>query len=160
MLNCARFGYALILAALLTGCSTGTALDDVDTLWGGGETTEERETRERLETARANKVPVQAVSTVEIGRTGSGILITAYGVAPGAGYSLPLLRVRRDGVPASDGYIEFDFVASAPAIELNLGQGNPRSRALRADLPVDLAGLQSARGLRVLALNGGFQVDF
>ncbi|MEM7190915.1 MAG: hypothetical protein AAF439_14995, partial [Pseudomonadota bacterium] len=103
---------------------------------------------------------IQSISTVEIGRTPTGILVTAYGIAAGSGYSLPELRVRREGALTSDGYIEFDFVASAPPPELNLPQGPTSARAIRADLPIDLDRLDGVRGLRVMALRGSFQVDF
>ncbi|MEM1300020.1 MAG: hypothetical protein AAGH68_12165 [Pseudomonadota bacterium] len=147
-----------ILAAM-AGCSTGTLLDDVDTLWGAPSTAEIEEAEARAAAVEA-KVPVQLVRSVEMGRTRDGFLITAFGTAPGLGYALPALRPRRDGAPAADGYIEYDFVAVAPAEGLNLPVGTTQSRAIRADLPVTLAQLQGARGLRVLALNGGVEMAF
>jgi hypothetical protein len=148
------------LALMLTACGeTGTIADDIGTLWGE-ESTAERERRAALEARRQNKVPVQAVRSVEIGRTSNGILITAFGTAPGLGYSLPALRVRRNGQPASDGYIEFDFVATAPAEGVELPPGTTRTRALRADLPVEMRALRGVRGFRVMALQGAIQIDF
>ena len=103
------------LALLAGGCGdTGTVADDIGTLWGQ-ESTAERQTREEALARRQNKVPLQAVQSVEIGRTSNGILLTAHGTAPGLGYSLPALRVRRGGELGPDGYQEFDFVATAPA---------------------------------------------
>ena len=109
---------------------------------------------------RQVKVPIQAVRSVEMGRTRDGFIITAYGTASGLGYSLPSLRPRRGGAPGNDGYIEYDFVAVEPAQGFQLPPGNTQTRAVRADLPVPLAALQGALGLRVLALSGGVQMDF
>lgn len=145
--------------AAMAGCSTGTVLDDVDTLWGEPSSAEIEEAQTRA-AAREAKVPVQLVRSVELGRTRDGFLITAYGTAPGLGYALPGLRPRRDGAPAADGYIEYDFVAVAPAEGLNLPGGTTQSRAIRADLPVKLAEFQGARGLRILAQSGGVEMTF
>lgn len=147
------------VAMLATACDTDTAVDDIGTLWGA-ESTAERQARAEEIARRQNKVPVQAVQAVEIGRTSNGILLTAHGTAPGLGYSLPALRARREGRPAPDGYLEFDFVATAPVEGLDLPPGTTRTRAIRADLPLDLRELQGAKGLRVMALQGLVQVDF
>ena len=150
---------ALVAGLLLAGCSTGTFLDDVGTLWGGDSQAEVEAEEARVEALQA-VVPIQSVGRVEMGRTRDGFLITATGTAPGLGYALPQLRARRGGAPGADGYIEFDFVAVEPAEGFNLPPGNTRTRALRADLPVTLGALQGAAGLRVLALSGGVQMDF
>lgn len=150
----------LTLAILsLGGCSTGTALDDVSTIWGG-ESRADEERREAVQEARTTPVPVENVRAVEIGRTRDGFLITAYGTAPGLGYSLPRLRPRRGGAPGADGYIEYDFVASEPPAGFDLPPGTARTLTMRADLPVNAADLRSAAGIRVLALRGGAQIDF
>lgn len=143
----------------LGGCSTGTFLDDVGTLWGEPSSAEAAAIEERNEALKAT-VPITSVRSVEMGRTRDGFLITAFGTAPGLGYGLPALRPRRGGAPGTDGYIEFDFVAVEPAPGLDLPPGNTQSRAVRADLPVLLDALQGARGLRVLALRGGVQMEF
>ena len=150
---------ALALLAALVACSDNETVGDIGTLWGE-ESSAERKAREELQARRENKVPVQAVRSVEIGRTSNGILLTAFGTAPGLGYSLPALRVRRGGKPAADGYLDFDFVASEPAPGFDLPPGNTRTRAIRADLPIDLRALTGIRGLRVWSLQGQVQVDF
>ena len=151
---------AMPLVLALSACGgTETITDDIGTLWGG-ESTAERERRAALQARRETKVPVQSVRSVEIGRTSSGILITAFGTAPGLGYSLPALRPRRGGKPAADGYVELDFVATEPIAGLPLPPGTTRTRALRADLPVDIRALRGVRGLRVMALQGAVQIDF
>ncbi len=155
-LNCALL---LVAALLLGGCSTGTILDDVPTLWGG-ESRADEVRREAVEEARTVQVPVEAVRSIEIGRTRNGFLITAYGTAPGLGYSLPRLRPRRGGVPGTDGYVEYDFIASEPPVGFDLPSGTTRTRTLRADLPVEATELRGAAGIRVLALRGGAQLDF
>ena len=148
----------LIAGALgLGGCSTGTFLDDVGTIWGDESTAE---TEERQAALNQVQVPIQAVRSVEMGRTRDGFLITAYGTAAGLGFSKPALRARRAGAPGADGYIEFDFVAFEPAPGFNLPPGNTQTRSVRADLPVPLGALQGALGLRVLSLTGGVQMDF
>lgn len=156
-----RIGHIMVAGALaLGGCSTGTFLDDVGTLWGD-ESTAEQEARVEVQQAIQVKVPIQAVRSVEMGRTRDGFLISAYGTAPGLGYSLPALRARRGGLPGTDGYIEYDFVAVEPPAGFQLpAGGNTQIRALRADLPVTIGQLQGAAGLRVLALAGGVQMDF
>ena len=159
MAKARRWILVLPLIAGLSACGDTDVIGDVDTLWGG-ESKADREAREALEARRRNKVPMREVRTVEIGRTANGILLTALGTAPGLGYSLPTLRVRRDGKPAGDGYLEFDFVATEPAPGLNLPRGDVRSRSVRADLPIDIRALQGVRGLRVHALQGEVQVNF
>ena len=89
-----------------------------------------------------------------------GFLITAYGTAPGLGYSLPHLRPRRDGAPGPDGYVEYDFVATEPPAGFDLPPGTSRTRTLRADLPVKAADLRGVAGIRVQAVQGGVQLDF
>lgn len=106
------------------------------------------------------QVPVEAVQSVEIGRTRDGFLVTAYGSAAGLGYARPTLRPRRGGAPGVDGYLEYDFVATEPAAGLDLPPGSAQARRLRADLPVQAASLRGARGIRVLGLTGGAQLDF
>ncbi|MEM7056921.1 MAG: hypothetical protein AAF557_04985 [Pseudomonadota bacterium] len=108
--------------------------------------------------AERNKVPVQSVGKVEIGRTRDGYLITVFGTAPGIGYAAPELRVRRGGQPAADGFLEFDFIAVRPADAATLPPGTTRARAIRADLPISARELSRAAGIRVLALRGGVQV--
>ena len=149
----------LPVVAVLSGCSDGETVGDIGTLWGE-ESSAERKAREEALARRQNKVPVQAVRSVEIGRTSNGILLTAFGTAPGMGYSLPALRVRRGGRPADDGYLDFDFVATEPAPGFDLPPGNTRTRAIRADLPIDLRSLPGIKGLRVWSLQGQIQVDF
>ncbi len=156
-----RLSCLTLVIAILTlgGCSTGTVLDDVPTLWGAESRADEAR-RDALQEARATPVPVEAVRSVEIGRTRDGFLITAYGTAPGLGYALPRLRPRRGGAPGADGYVEYDFVASEPPPGFDLPQGTARTRAIRADLPVKASELRGVAGVRVMALRGGAQIDF
>lgn len=153
---CRSGSLALAAALLLGGCG---AFGDIQTLWGGESRAEQAE-REAVETAITAQVPIEAVGGVEIGRTRNGFLITAYGTAPGLGYSLPHLRPRHDGRPGPDGYLEYDFVATEPPLGFDLPPGTARTRTLRADLPVKASDLQGAAGIRVMALRGGAQVDF
>ncbi len=166
-----RFAVSGILAAAmitLAGCSngsedtksaSGTAVDDIGTLWGE-DSTAEKARKAEIARLRSIKVPIQAVREIEIGRTRDGFIITAFGTAPGLGFSLPQLRPRRSGAPGADGFVEYDFVASEPAPGLNLPPGTSSARALRADRPVSLDELRGAAGIRVLAINGGVQLTF
>ena len=150
----AYFRLLLLTGALsLSGCSAW------DYVWGDDES-EDIEAEQAAQAAIKVKVPVQAVRSVEMGRTRDGFLITAYGTAPGLGYSAPALRARRDGAPGADGYIEYDFVAVEPPEGRVYPPGSTQIRSLRADLPVKLEQLQGALGLRVLSLGGGVQMDF
>ena len=160
-------GVALVSLMALAACSggdnryeyqTGTTFD-LNTLWGGES---ESDRARRIETAQRiqAKVPITAVRSVELGRTRDGFLITAQGTAPGLGYSLPVLRARRGGRPGTDGYVEFDFVASEPAAGSNLPRGTSQARAMTAVQAVRVNDLRGAAGIRVLALTGGIQVDF
>lgn len=138
----------LVLALLVPMTACGIFGDD-----------EEEATEQELQAAAIDsKVPVQSVARVEIGRTRNGYLITAFGTAPGLGFALPELRVRRAGRPAADGYLEFDFVAQRPDPNLKLPPGTTRTRSIRADLPVLENQLRGTRGIRVLSINGGVQV--
>ena len=140
----------LPLVLSLGGCSS----------LAGNETSDERAERAVALQASTVQVPIQAVRTLEIGRTRDGFLLTAYGTAPGLGYSLPTLRPRRGGAPGLDGYIEYDFVATEPPAGFDLPPGTSQTRALRADLPVTASALRGAAGIRVMGLQGGAQLDF
>ena len=131
------------MVAMLAACGNDAGFADIGTLWGA-EGSADRAAREELAARRANKVPMQTVRGVEIGRTARGILLTAYGTAPSPGFSLPALRVRRDGKPAGDGYLEFDLVASRPAPDTILPPATPRNLEIRADLPIDIRALRAA----------------
>ena len=150
---------AVLATMMVAGCSTGTFLDDVGTLWGD-DSAAEIETRQRAAEARQTKVPMQAVNEIEMGRTRDGFLLTAFGTAPGLGYALPTLQIRRDGRPSPDGFLEFDFVASPPAPGLNLPNGTTRTRAVRADLPLKARLLRGTAGVRVFALSNASQIVF
>lgn len=154
-----KAGTALVLAAGLAGCGDEPGPADIGTVLGGKSSAQrEREAAEAQR--RANKVPIESVAGIEIGRTSNGLLLTAYGVAPGMGYSLPALRVRREGQPGPDGFIEFDFVASEPIPGIDYPATDPRARQVRADLPISLRALQNARGIRVWALQNQRDITF
>ncbi len=103
---------------------------------------------------------VVAVQRVEIGRTRKGVVLAAFGTAPGLGYSRPRLVPRRDGEPGPDGYLDFDFVLDPPPATLTLPQGTTRARAVRADVEILIDRARAARGVRVHAEVGGVQMPF
>lgn len=148
-----------LLAATLTGCGDSSGPADIGTVIGGVSSAE-RARREEEAARRANKVPVEQVLGIELGRTSNGLLLTAYGLAPALGYSLPALRVRRQGQPAPDGFLEFDLVASEPAPGVQFPQGDQRARQIRADLPLSLKSLRNIRGIRVWAIRNQSSVAF
>jgi len=108
------------------------------------------------------RAPVQvlAVRAVEIGRTRDGLVITAYGTAPGLGYGSPTLQTRREGQPASDGFVDYDFVALPPDPGFELPQGSVEARELRADALVKIEDLQGAAGIRVHGRERSVQMGF
>lgn len=137
----------VLLAALLAGCS----------MFGGND---EEEAAARA-AAVASAVPVDEVVGIEIGRTSTGILVTAYGFAPGIGYGAPELRARRGGAIGTDGFLDYDLVARPPDSGFGLpASGDPRARLVRADRLFGLAELRGATGLRVHGGGGGRQVLF
>lgn len=138
---------ALAAASVIGGCS----------LFDSGK--EEPAAAEQA-VAEARYEPVVEVRDIEIGRTRNGLVITALGLAPGAGYAAPELRPRRDGRPGPDGYLDFDFVARAPNPALNLGTGSERVRTVRADRHLSLDELRGAIGLRIHAAEGGMLMNF
>lgn len=138
---------ALAAASVIGGCS----LFDSD---------EEEPAAAEQAVAEARYEPVVEVRDIEIGRTRNGLVITAIGLAPGAGYAAPELRPRRDGRPGPDGYLDFDFVARAPNPALNLGTGSERVRTVRADRHLSVEELGGAIGLRIHAAEGGMLMTF
>ena len=105
-------------------------------------------------------VQVQAVRRLELGRTRDGIVITAFGTAPGIGYAGPRLEPRREGAPASDGLIDYDFVAVPPDPGFGLPTGRASAREIRADRFVSLDELQGSRGIRVHGRDRSVRVLF
>jgi hypothetical protein len=138
---------ALAAASVLGGCSR---FDPDDEEPAAGEPA----------AVEARYEPVVEARDIEIGRTRNGLVITVIGLAPGAGYAAPELRPRRDGRPAPDGYLDFDFVARAPNPALNLGTGSERVRTVRADRHLSLEELRGAIGLRIHAAEGGMLMTF
>ena len=104
--------------------------------------------------------PVEEVRGIEIGRTRDGIVVTAFGLAPGLGYANPRLEARRGGRPAEDGFLDFDFVATAPDPQTAMPAGLPQARLLRADRLIVLDAARRAAGLRIHAARGGRAIAF
>ncbi len=138
---------AIAAALALGGCSLFDS-DDVE------------EAAAIEQAAAARYVPIEVVRHVEIGRTRSGYVITARGIAPGLGHGAPELRARRKGKAGPDGFIDYDFVARAPDPNLNLGQGAVQARMVRADLHVTAREFQNAVGIRIHGISGGLQMLF
>lgn len=122
----------------------------------GGE--EEPTPVEQAAEAERRAEPVQALQRIEIGRTRSGYVITAFGTAPGTGYGGAALRARRDGSPGPDGFLDFDFVAVPPDPAFNLPQGTISARAIRADVQVTERQLRGVQGFRVHTLTNAGQI--
>lgn len=141
------FGVAVVLAVALGGCS----------LFGDDE---EAPAPEVVTPAVPVEESVQAVRRLELGTSRKGVVLAAFGTAPGLGYSKPRLVARRNGEPASDGLLDFDFVLDAPPAELALPQGTARAREVRADAEIPLDQARRARGVRVHAVVGGMQMLF
>ena len=120
---------------------------------------EEDETATEQQVAEARYDPVVEVAHIEIGRTRDGLVITAFGLAPTLGYARPELRPRRDGRPGPEGYLDFDFVAQAPATP-PAGSASERARLIRADHLLPIREIQGARGIRIHAAEGGMLMNF
>lgn len=103
--------------------------------------------------------PVDEILGVEIGRTRDGIVVTAFGVAPTLGYADPRLEARRGGLVATDGFLDFDFVATLPDPAAAVA-GDPAARILRADRLIALEAVRRAQGLRIHGIQGGQAVVF
>lgn len=139
---------ALLMIAGVPGCS----------MFGGGD---EADPAAQPAVQVARPVPVEQLAGLEIGRTRDGIVLSAYGVAPGIGYSQPTLTPRRGGTLASDGYLDFDFVATPPDRGFGLGQGgNSKARLVRADRLLSTRLLRGVVGVRVHSATNGRQIDF
>ncbi|MGF1501270.1 MAG: hypothetical protein ACFBSD_05600 [Paracoccaceae bacterium] len=138
------------LASLMSGCA----------LFGDDE--EETAAAAEAEPAATGPIrePVAAVGNVEIGRTRSGIVITAFAEAPGLGYSRPVLLPRRDGQPDAEGILDYDFFVTPPDPNFELPPGQGRALQVRADLMLSVAQVRAARGLRVHGLSRGVLVGF
>lgn len=104
--------------------------------------------------------PVQEIRAIEVGRTWDGIMVTAFGLAPGLGYAEPRLEARRGGRPAPDGYLDFDFVATAPAPGFEMPRGRPEARIMRADRLIGINAARGVAGIRVHAASGGRAIAF
>ncbi|MEM9144703.1 MAG: hypothetical protein AAGC57_00795 [Pseudomonadota bacterium] len=103
---------------------------------------------------------VQAVRRLELGTSRKGVVLAAFGTAPGLGYSKPRLVARRDGRPGSDGLLDYDFVIDPPPEGVVFPQGTAKAREVRADIEILIAEARIARGVRVHAVVGGVQMLF
>lgn len=142
---------ALLLMALLLplpACS----------LFGGGD--EEEEAAAAPVAVQPQAVIMAEITGLEVGRTRDGIVLTAIGLAPGIGFAEPRLAARRNGLPDSQGIVDFDFVATPPDAGFNLGAGDPRARLIRADRLIGVDEMRGVAGLRVHAANGVRQIVF
>ncbi len=110
--------------------------------------------------AAVESVNVQAVQRLEIGRSRAGLVLAAFGTAPGLGFSKPRLVARRDGAPGADGMLDYDFVVDTPPRGVALPPGTPKARSVRADVEISVATAQQVRGVRVHANVGGVQMLF
>ena len=103
-----------------------------------------------------NRKPVLRVDRVEFGSLHDGVAVAAFGEAPAPQWFAARLQPRGDGLPAPDGFLEFDFVAAPP--ELNGAEapplGNPAQRQIRADRGLTREDMSGAVGVRVFAIAG------
>ncbi|MEM1343362.1 MAG: hypothetical protein AAGI34_02140 [Pseudomonadota bacterium] len=110
--------------------------------------------------------PVERIENAEIGRTRSGIALAVFAIAPGRGYTRPRLDARRQGRPAEDGFLEYDFVATPPEPPAEdapaplTPEPSLAARRIRADLLIEERTLRGVRGIRIFGLRGGLQLPF
>lgn len=108
----------------------------------------------------APKVPVQRIESLELGRLYKGYMLTAYALAPGAGYYEPELRQRYGGQPSADGFYEFDFMVRPPDIPGDYGAEPASARQIRGDFELSVDDLRGAAGVRVWSANGALEGRF
>jgi hypothetical protein len=137
------------MAAALALCATSACTISSEGIGAGAapERTTTGLTAEAAQAAAAGKTRVARVERLEVGRTGRGFVLAAFGETTGAGWSAPqLLPVT--GAPAADGFVEFEFLARPPASPQDAPEG---ARRIRADLLFSPELLSAARGVRVLS---------
>ncbi len=101
------------------------------------------------EAALPDKVAVQRIENLELGRLFDGYMLSVIGIAPGLGYYQPELRIRYGGELGPDGFYEYDFVARPPE-DPQQGTSAPiTARYIRADAELTPIMLRSARGVRI-----------
>ncbi|MEM9782360.1 MAG: hypothetical protein AAF899_07785 [Pseudomonadota bacterium] len=149
----AMLGAALLLSATLSGCSLFR--DDEEEAAAARAAAEAE-----AEAGPDRPVPVDVVSEIEIGRLTDGIVITAFGVAPSAGFATPELAARRAGAPGPDGFVEFDLLAVPPDPSFEMPQGSVRVREIRADQLLRIDSLQGIAGIRIHALRNFRELRF
>ncbi|MEM1313564.1 MAG: hypothetical protein AAGI51_03360 [Pseudomonadota bacterium] len=108
----------------------------------------------------AQKLLVDTVDRLEVGRTRSGVLVAAFGSAVETGWFQPALRPLNAGEPGPDGFLEFEFVAAPPELNVVEGEeqrpplGTPEQRRVKGVRPVTASELTNAAGIRVFAARG------
>lgn len=119
-----------------------------------------------LADAIGDKQVIARVDRIEMGRTHSGHILTAYGAAEGMGWSRPQLRPRT-GMTGPDGYVVFDMVATPPPPPAPPARGAQPippppglTQKLRADTVAPDAMIATALGVRVFGLAGGAEITF
>lgn len=106
------------------------------------------------------KVPVQRIESLELGKLYKGYMLTAYALAPSAGYYEPELRQRYGGQPSADGFYEFDFMVRPPDIPGEYGAEPAAARQIRGDFELSTDDLRGVAGVRVWAASGAVEGRF
>lgn len=129
----------MVGAALLAGCS----------VLPEGPIFDEEKARAEALAKIPPKIPVDRIETLELGRLYDGYMLTAYAIAPGAGYYQPELKIRYGGRPAADGFYEFDFLVRPPDDPAAFADAPLTARQMRGDYSLPVEMLRGARGVRV-----------
>lgn len=139
------------MRALILGLAIVFSLSGLSACSSVGDIFDSEETAAEAAAAQPQfaKVPVVRIDNLELGRLYRGYMLVTYGVAPGAGYFAPELRIRYDGQLGQDGYYEFDFVAVPPRDRPARDNTPIIARILRADYELTPEMLRVARGVRV-----------
>ena len=141
-----RFIVAAFAAALsLSACDMGPMFGDEPT---------------NPESLLPPRVAVDRIETLELGRLYGGYVLTAFAVAPGAGYYQPELSIRYEGRPAADGFYEYDFLVRPPENAAALAGAPETARRVRADVAMPIDMLRGARGVRVWSARDSIEGRF
>lgn len=138
---------AILAAALaLSGCSSLNPFS------------EEENVDETGVPSGPERVQMNSVDKLELGRVYRGYMLSVEGTAPSVGHFDSLLTPRGTGV-ASDGFLEFDLVAQPP-FDPPIRAGTSVQLRIRADVELTEEQIKSAAGIRVYSLSNALERQF
>lgn len=110
-------------------------------------------------TSGPQKILLNQVEKLELGRLERGYMLTVIGAAATTGFWAPELRLRNGGALATDSFYEFDFIAAKPNVKPK-GVAPLNARLIRADYEITPEMLRAARGVRIYTADGSVDGRF